>query len=85
LLKAPKGRTVLRPLAEQTGGLFRTDDKGVFAIEIAEYFRNIVDALHATQTVQFTVDDAPLTGGPHALEVRSKRPGLTVHAPKWLP
>ncbi len=78
------GDRLLRPLAELTGGIMRTDDsfaKGGWTTPPPP-FAPLIEALRSSYTLHIPTDG--LTPGLHELDVRVTRPGLRVHAPRWI-
>lgn len=80
----PSGETLVRGLAEQTGGLIRIDDATdrLPWDKPARIFRDIVAAIHHSYEIR--IDVGELSHGLRPLEVRVRRPNVVVHAPKWL-
>ncbi len=78
------GERFLGPLAELTGGIMRTDDsfaKGGWTTPPPP-FAPLIEALRSSYTLHIPTDG--LTPGLHELDVRVTRPGLRVHAPRWI-
>jgi hypothetical protein len=81
---APTGDTFLRILADQTGGILRTDERFDRERWRKQHppFRDILEAVHKTYAVRVSVSGIP--AGMWPLDVRVTQPGVRVHAPKWL-